>query len=230
MERGGVIARLTVGKDHFEVLVNPELAWKLKRGGEVDVKSVLTTEAIFRDVRKGLKASREELLKAFKTDDVLKVAEQIIKRGEIQLTAQQRKELIEMKRRQIIDFIAKNCVDPKTNLPHPPLRIENAMNEAKVSINPFEDVEVQAMEVIKALKPILPLKIAQATLEVEVPQQYASKVYSFLSKAGSIKRSEWRPDGSWRGEVEVPAGMQASLMEKIASMTRGSAQVKASIR
>jgi len=225
LERG-VVARLTVGKDHFEVLVNPDLAWKLRKGGNVDLRSVLTAEVIYRDVRKGLKASRDELLKAFKTDDVFKVAEQIIKRGELQLTAQQRRELIEMKRRQIIDFIARNCVDPKTNLPHPPLRIENAMNEAKISINPFEDVEVQAMEVIKALKPILPLKIAQASLEVYIPQPYASKAYSLLSKMGSIKKSQWQPDGSWRGEVEVPAGMQPSIMEKLASLTRGSAHVK----
>jgi len=225
LERG-VVARLTVGKEKFEVLVDPDLAWKLRKGKDIDIKSVLITELIYRDVGKGLKASREELLKAFKTDDALKVAEQIIRKGELQLTAQQRKELIEMKRRQIIDFISRNCVDPKTNLPHPPLRIENALNEAKVSINPFEDAEAQALEAIKALKAILPLKIAQAVLEVRIPPPYAGKAYAMVSKMGSIKRSEWLGDGSWKGEVELPAGLQPSLIDKLNSLTKGSAQVK----
>lgn len=225
MERG-VVARLTVGKEKFEVLVRPEPAWRLKKGGRVDVKEVLIVSTVFRDVGKGLKASREELLKAFKTDDPEKVAEQIIRRGELQLSAEQRKELIEAKRRQIIDFISRNCVDPRTNLPHPPTRIENALAEAGVSINPFEDAEVQATEVIKALRPILPLKIARATLEVRIPAAYAKKAFSLISKMGEVKRSEWLSDGSWRGEVEVPAGLQLSFIDKVGSLTRGEAQVK----
>ncbi|MEM4699816.1 MAG: ribosome assembly factor SBDS [Candidatus Nezhaarchaeales archaeon] len=225
MERG-VVARLAVGKERFEVLVRPELAWRLRKGGQVDIKEVLIINAVFRDVGKGLKASREELLRAFKTDDPEKVAEQIIRRGELQLSSEQRRELIESKRRQIVDFIARNCVDPRTNLPHPPLRIENALAEAGISINPFEDVESQAMEAIKALRPILPLKVAKAALEVRIPAAYARKAYPLVSKIGEVKRSEWLSDGSWRGEVEVPAGLQLSIMERLNSITRGEAQVK----
>lgn len=225
MERG-VVARLAVGKERFEVLVRPEPAWKLKKGGKVDIKEVLIVNAVFRDVGKGLKASREELLRAFKTDDPEKVAEQIIRRGELQLSSEQRKELIESKKRQIIDFIVRNCVDPRTNLPHPPLRIENALAEAGVPINPFEDVEAQAVEVIKALRPILPLKVARAVLEVKIPAAYAKKAYPLVSKMGEVKRSEWLGDGSWRGEVEVPAGLQLSLIDKLNSLTKGEAQVK----
>jgi ribosome maturation protein SDO1 len=225
MERG-VVARLAIGKERFEVLVKPEPAWKLKKGGEVDIKEALMVEAVFRDVRKGLKASREELLKVFKTDDPVKAAEQVIKRGELQLTAEQRRELIEMKRRQVIDFIAKNCVDPRTNLPHPPIRVENALEEAKVRIDPFEDVEAQALEAMRALRAILPLKVAKATLEVKVPAAHAARAYPIISKVATVKRSEWLTDGSWRGEVEVPAGLQLSLIDRLNSLTRGEVQVK----
>ncbi|MCX8204092.1 MAG: ribosome assembly factor SBDS [Candidatus Nezhaarchaeota archaeon] len=225
MERG-VVARLTVGREKFEVLVRPELAWRLRRGEKVDIKEVLVASVVFRDVGKGLKASKEELLKAFKTDDPEKAAEQIVKRGELQLSSEQRKELIEMKRRQIVDFIAKNCIDPRTSLPHPPLRIENALAEAGVSINPFEDAEAQAMEVIKALRPILPLKMAKATLEVKVSANYAKKALPLISKMSSVKHSEWLGDGSWRAEVEVPAGLQLSFIDKLNSLTKGEAQVK----
>jgi len=131
-----------------------------------------------------------------------------------------------MKKRQIIDFIARNCVDPRSNLPHPPIRIENALNEAKVSINPFEDAEVQAIEVIKALRAILPLKVAKASLEIKVPAVHAGKVYSLVSKTGNVKRSEWLSDGSWRGEVEIPAGLLPSLIDKLNTLSKGEVQVK----
>jgi len=87
LERG-VVARLTIGKEKFEVLVKPELAWRFKKEGLGDVKDILIVDAVFRDIGKGLKASKEELLKSFKTADPLKAAEQIIKRGELQLTAE----------------------------------------------------------------------------------------------------------------------------------------------
>jgi ribosome maturation protein SDO1 len=59
--------------------------------------------------------------KAFGTTDPLKIADLILKKGTLQLTTDQRRKMVEDKKRQIIDFISRQAVDPKTNLPHPPL-------------------------------------------------------------------------------------------------------------
>ncbi len=78
--------------------------------------------------------------KAFGTTDPLKVADMILKRGTLQLTTEQRRKMVEDKRRQIIDFISRQAVDPKTNLPHPPMRIENAMEQIRYPIDPYKPV------------------------------------------------------------------------------------------
>ena len=64
-----------------------------------------------------------------------------IKNGEIQLTTEYKNKLRDQKRKQIVNLISRNAVDPSNNLPHPPQRIENALNEAKVKIDEFHTAE-----------------------------------------------------------------------------------------
>ncbi|MDH5815840.1 MAG: ribosome assembly factor SBDS [Candidatus Nezhaarchaeota archaeon] len=220
------IARLTVGSERFEILINPEKAWLFKQGAKVDVKEIMINDVIYKDAKKGLRASREALQKTFKTLDPYEIGKIIILRGEIQLTAKQRKELIENKRRQIIAFISRNCVDSKTGLPIPPTRVEVLLNEVKVSIDPFKDAEEQALEIIKALKAKIPIKMSKVVLEVKASSQHASKVYSLLPRYGEVLKSQWLADGSWKGEVEVPAGVQLELIDKLNKMTQGNIEVK----
>lgn len=221
-----VIARLSIRGEHFEILVNPDLAWKFKSGKQVDLDEVLVSEIIYRDARKGFKASEESLLKAFGTTDLHRIAEIIIRRGSLQLTAEQRRELIEAKRRQIINFISRNCIDPRTGLPHPPKRIELAMAEASVSIDPFKDADEQALNVIKALRTILPLKIAHVTIRVRFPPKYAGRAYGVVSWFGSINRSQWLSDGSWLCEVVIPAGLQPLFISKVNDISKGEAHIE----
>ncbi len=221
-----VIARLTIHGEHLEILVNPDLAWAYRSGKPVDLREVLVSDIIYKDIRQGLKASEEFLKKVFQTTDPYKIADIILKKGELQLTAEQRRQMIEEKRKQIIAFIARNCVDPKTGLPHPPTRIENALAQVKVSIDPFKGVEEQALDVIKALRSVLPLKIAQVSFLVKIPPQYAGKAYGPLSKMGDIVRSSWLSDGSWQAEIVIPAGMQQAFIDKVNALTKGEAQVE----
>lgn len=221
-----VIARLSIRGEHFEILVDPDLAWKFKSGKPVNLDDILVSEIIYRDARKGFKASEESLLKAFGTTDLYKIAEKIIRRGDLQLTAEQRRELIEAKKRQIISFISRNCIDPRTGLPHPPKRIELAMSEARVSIDPFRDADEQALSVIKALRTILPLKIAHVTIRVKFPPKYAGRAYGVVFRFGTINKSQWLSDGSWLCEVEMPAGLQPSFISKVNELSKGEAQIE----
>lgn len=233
MEKSGkmphkqAIARLKVKDKKFEVIVDPDKAWLFKKGEQkVDIHEVLLGEFIYYDARRGLKASEMELKQIFKTDDAYEIAKHIVKRGELQLTAEQRREMIETKKRQIVEFISRNCIDPRTGLPHPPKRIELAIENAKVSIDPFKPVEVQVNEVIKALARILPLKIAKALVAVKIPPQYVGKAYGVLPKIGKIIRSNYLSDGSWSVELEIPAGLQRTLVEEVAKMTKGKGEVR----
>lgn len=219
-------ARISICGEKFEIVVHPEKALNFKLGKPCDISSVILTETIYSDVNKGMRASSEKLKKCFGTTDPLRIAEIILKKGELQLTAEQRKRLIEDKRKQIIAFISKHCYDPQTKLPHPPTRIEQAMSQIHYPIDPFKDAEAQAKEVIDLLKPILPIKMETVKLELIIPAAHIMKVYGLLREYGSITNESWLPDGSWRGTLNIPAGVQADLLDKLGKLTQGSAQAK----
>lgn len=220
------VARLERGGQKFEIIVHVDKAWKFKNGEKIDIRDILEGEFIYYDVRQGLKASETELKKLFGTTDPYRIAEQILRQGELLLTAEQRRELMRRKRRQIIDFLAKNAIDPRTNLPIPPKRIELALEQARVGVDPFKPVEAQINDVIKALRLILPMKLAKAIVAVKIPPRYVGKAYSALSKMGRIVKEAYMSDGTWLAQIEIPAGMQNLLVEKVASLTRGEGEIK----
>jgi len=221
-----VIARLEAKGHRFEILVKPDLALRLKEGEKVDIDEMLVSDYVYKDVRKGLKASPDALKQVFGTLDIKKIAEEIVKRGEIQLTTEQRRAIIEAKKRQIINFISKNAIDPKTKLPIPPKRIEHAMEQARVAINPFKSVEEQAMEIVSKISRIIPIKIARAYMAIKIPAQYSGRIYKQLAGLGEIKKSTWLNDGSLYVELEIPAGLQDEVINKINKLTHGEASIK----
>jgi len=220
------IARITHDGDHFEILTKPERALSYRLGKTSSVSEVLVSDTIFTDAGKGLRASEEKLQEVFGTTDSLKIAGVILKKGTLQLTTEQRKQLVEEKRRQIVSFISRECIDPKTNLPHPPLRIEQAMKQIRFSIEPCKGVEEQAKEIIKLLRPIIPLKMEKISVAVRIPPEHASKVYGTVKGFGTIKRDQWQADGSWSAIVEMSAGLYGPFLDKLGKMTRGNLEAK----
>jgi ribosome maturation protein SDO1 len=220
------VARLTKDNEHFEVLVKSQKALDYRTGKIAGITEVLAAETIFADANKGTRVSEEQMHKAFGTTDMLKIADIILKKGTLQLTTEQRRKMVEDKRKQIIDFISRQAVDPRTNLPHPPLRIENAMEQIHYPIDPYKSVEEQARDIVKLLRPILPLKIEQISVSVQIPAEYSARAYGAVKNFGTIKQEEWRADGSWYGIVEMPAGSYASFLNKLGETTKGSGEAK----
>ena len=218
------IARLTKDNEHFEVLVKPQKALDYRNGKISSITEVLAAETIFSDANKGTRVAEEPLRKAFGTIDTLKIAEVILKKGTLQLTTEQRRKMVEDKRKQVVDFISREAVDPKTNLPHPPTRIENAMEQIRYPIDPYKPVEEQARDIVKLLRPILPLKIEQVSVQVRIPAEYAARAYGAMKASGSIRHEEWRSDGSWQGTIEMPAGSYASFLNKLGDVTKGNGE------
>lgn len=220
------IVRLSLEGDKFELLVKPDPALEYKLGRRADISSILVSDEVYSDANKGSRASTEKLMKHFKTADPIEVAKQIMARGELNLTTDQRRKMVEEKRKQIVAYINKSFVDPKTHLPHPILRIEAAMDQARVSIDPHKRAEDQAKDVVDALRTILPLKSETAKLIVRVPPQFAGQSYSVIKTAGDLKGEEWLADGSLQVTIEMNAGMKGTFMDRLGSVTKGSAEVR----
>lgn len=220
------IVRLAVEGDKFELLVKPDPALEYKLGKRADISSVLVSDEVYSDANKGSRASSEKLMKHFKTTDSAEVARQILARGELNLTTDQRRKMVEEKRKQIVAYINRSFVDPKSHLPHPITRIEAAMEQARVSIDPHKKAEDQAKDVVDALRAILPLKSETLKLIVRVPPQYAGQSYSVIKPAGELKGEEWQADGSLRVVIEMNASMRGNFIDRLGSVTKGTAEVK----
>jgi len=219
-----VIARIEKSGEKFEVLVKPEAVQRLRDGKEVDLLKELAIDEIFRDAHKGSKASEDKMVEIFGTTAVLDVAKQIIKRGEIQLTTEQRRDMQEAKRKQIVHYIAANAINPQTGGPHPAQRIEIAMEEAKVHVDPFKSLEEQVKDVLDALRPLIPIRFEKVRIAVKLSAEDGAKCYGDLKAFGSIVREEWQPSGAWIGVVEMPAGMQTEFLERLNAKTKGNVE------
>lgn len=220
-----VVARYTYQGNRFELLVDPRLAMELRRGKDVDFEELLAIDEVFKDALRGERQSENLVREAFGTEDMKEIAKRIITKGELQLTTEQRRELREKKRKEIIQIICKNAYNPQTNAPHPPARIENALEELKINISEFEPAAEQAAKILKELKRVLPIATDKFEIAIKVPAMHAGKANAMLHEY-NIKKQEWQSDGSLIVLLEVPAGLKAELIDKISKLTHGEAEVK----
>ncbi|MEM5828155.1 MAG: ribosome assembly factor SBDS [Candidatus Aenigmatarchaeota archaeon] len=177
-----VVARLERKGNKFEILVDPFKAFEFKQGKPYKIEEILAVNDIFKDARKAERVSANELKQYFGTTDIYKIAEEILKNGEIQIPTELKRKLIEEKKNQIINLISKRFVNPQNGLPHPPQRIALALEQAKVNIDPFIDAEVQLENIVKELKKIIPLRIEFSILEVRIPLNVGSKIINELKR------------------------------------------------
>lgn len=220
-----IVARYRQGDRTFEVLVEPDAAQRIRQGETLPADSVTAAREVFSDAKKGLRAPSADVNKVFGTNDFEKVLVRIITDGEIQLTTEQKRHFAEEKRKQVINLIARHAVDPKTGAPHPPARIESALETARIHIDPFKRAEEQMALVLKAIKPIIPIKLEKVTLAIRVPPEHSHKMYGLLRDYRLVKE-EWGRDGSMLALVEMPAGMQGEFYERLNRLTSGSAETK----
>ena len=221
-----VVARLESYGERFEVLVDPDQAMRIRQGDDVELEEAVAADYVFSNAAHAERASDEALLKVFKTTEFEPAALRIIQKGEIHLTSEQRRHLIAEKRNRVVTFISRNAVNPQSGFPHPPQRIELAMEEARVNIDPFKSVEEQVKEVVKALRPLLPIRFEEVRIAVKIPADYAAKAYGELQTAVTLEQNEWQKDGSWIAVVRIPAGIQEEFYDLINKISKGNAETR----
>lgn len=218
-----VIARYEKFGKKFEILVDPEKAVDLKSGKEIPLENILAVQEVFEDAKKGLRASKEDLKKVFGSEDINTISKTIIKFGEIQITAEQRRKMLEEKRKSIASIIARESINPQTNTPHTIERILNAMELAKVQIDIYKSAEEQIENVVAAIQKIVPLRFEKTELQIKIPPAYAGKCYGTIKNLGKVKNEQWLNDGSLVCVIEIPAGLKVEVFDKLNKLTNGEA-------
>jgi ribosome maturation protein SDO1 len=194
-------------------------------GRKPDVKNIIIAEEVYSDAKKGEKAKGPDIQKVFGTTDILKILEFVLRNGEIQLTTEQRRKKVEERYKQIVAILLREAIDPRTNAPHTQHRIETAIEEAKFHVDPQRDPREQLDELVKKLRPIIPLKFEKVKLAVKVPAAYAHRCYGTLKGYG-IQREEWSSKGDLIVVVEIFGGMQGEFLDKLNKLTVGEVETK----
>jgi ribosome maturation protein SDO1 len=214
-----VTARIKKEGKAFEILVDLDKALYYRKTGQGNLANIAETTHIFSDLKKGIRSSNTDLKDAFGTEDAFKIIEEILKKGEIMLPTEYKAKLRDEKKKQVITWLSQNCLDPRTNSFHTPSRIETALDESGFKIEENKPAEEQALEAIKLINKILPIKIEKKKLMIKIPAQYTGKAYSVIKEF--MLKEEWLSDGSLQCTVELPAGMQMSFFDKINAITHG---------
>ncbi|NMC05754.1 MAG: ribosome assembly factor SBDS [Candidatus Lokiarchaeota archaeon] len=247
-----IIANIRLSGRRFEILVDPDKSWELKKHirqfqkekekelnktykvtvddvikiSKVPMDQIVESYIIFEDIRRGEKMSEDVIADTFKTSDVSRVIAEILLNGELQLNKEQREKFISEKKKKLLDILTKNCINPQTSKPHPPQRIERALEEAKVNIDPFNPIEDQVESIVKALQPIIPIRMERQQLQISIPAEFTGKAYNLVKTLASISKEEWKPTGAVECVVEVPAGISVEFLDKLNKITHGRAMTK----
>ena len=223
-----VTARLESHGERFEVLVDPDAALAISRGEfEDDLEDVIAAEDVFEDAASGDRPPENALEEVFDTTDPLAVIPAVIERGEIQITADQRREMQERKHKELVNRITRNAVNPQMDdAPHPPERIERALEEAGFQVDPMDPVENQVDDALDALRPVIPIRFDEVVIAVQVPAEYAGSAQAQIRQFGDLEEEEWQSDGSWVGVLEFPAGLQNDFYDLVNEHTSGEAETR----
>ncbi|MDO8624779.1 MAG: ribosome assembly factor SBDS [Candidatus Diapherotrites archaeon] len=220
-----VVARFEHAGTRFELLVDPDLALDLKKGKSVSISDLVAIDGIFKDAKKGEAQTDASIKSVFGTTEFDVVARRIVSDGEVHLTTDQRRRLSDQRRKEIVAFLAQNCIDPQLKTPHPPSRIENALNEIRFTPDLFKSTQVQAQEALKEIRKLLPISMENVTVAVRIPSQFAARASAALFRA-DVKRQEWQKDGSLIAVLDMPIGLQQSVLSELNHLTHGQLESK----
>ncbi len=224
-----VVARLARHGITFEILVDPDATEKLldkEDAPDDDILDAMAIDDVFTHWSDGERASEEDLQKGFETTDVATVARRILHEGEVQLTQDQRKRMLEQKENRILDTICRISWNPQAKMPHPRERIQRALDEAKFRVDPLRRVSSQVEEAIKALKPLLPIAVERVNVAIKVPAEYTGKAYGQIRQMAKVTKEEWQNDGSLVVVLDMPAGAQTEVYDSLNALTQGNVETK----
>ncbi|HME87064.1 MAG TPA: ribosome assembly factor SBDS [Candidatus Nanoarchaeia archaeon] len=225
-----VVARYTIGKAKFEILVDPELAAKaqtsLKKGKDVDMSELLATETVFEDSKKGKRASKQDLKRTFNTEDVFAAARMILKNGVVHTTAAQRSKKSHALWDKIVEVISANALDLKTNKTIPAHAIEDALHLSHFRLD-NRKAEDQLPDAIKHVRKVLPIIFKEKTLQISnIAPGLAKKCLQVCKTLGSVQKETWSSEKNLSIVISVPAGLKDQLVDQVNDITRGKIDVQ----
>jgi len=176
---------------------------------------------IFSDHGKGQRANDTDLQRVFGTTNVEDCGRVIAEQGELQVSAAERREKVEQKKREMINYIHKYYIDPRTKTPHPVTRIEAAFEQMHLNIDPSQPAERQVQDkVIKKLPEIMPIRRQEMEGTLTVPNKVLGQALGVIKKYCVIGQENYT-EGSCAMEISLVPGDYDLFMQDLRDVTKG---------
>lgn len=196
---------------------------------EKDIDEVLQTHTVFTNVSKGQVAKKEDIIKAFGTDNQTEICKEILAKGELQITDKERQSHNEQMFRDIATTVANTCVNPELKRPYPVTMIEKAMKEVHYSIKPNQSTKQQALQVIKLIKEkdAIPIERAKMRVKVNFRGNASKKIKEKIIKINSVEmESEDKLEDEITLVFLIDPGSFKAIDEMVKAENKGNALIE----
>ncbi|XP_072024783.1 ribosome maturation protein SBDS-like [Amphiura filiformis] len=222
------IVRMKKAGKRFEIACykNKVMSWRNKT--EKDIDEVLQTNTVFANVSKGQVAKREDLKKAFDTEDLDEICRKILAKGELQVSEKERHQQLDSMFTDIATIVAEKCVNPETKRPYTVGMIEKAMKDIHISVKPTKNTKQQALEVIRKLKETETIQIdrAQMRLRITLPAREAKKLkQKIVPLVKKVEKEDFTSD-EFEMVCLADPGCFREMDELVRSTTKGKGTVE----
>ncbi len=99
------------------------------------------------------------------------------------------------------------------------------MKEAHVLVDPFRPAKEQVKNVLEKIQEVLPISLERIEIAIRVPIEHAGKANSIVREITDVKKEEWTSN-AWIAVIEIPAGMQSDIYDRLNKLTGGKVEVK----
>ena len=103
--------------------------------------------------------------------------------------------------------------------------IQSSLEQAKVHLSEHASVKSQFDDIIRRLRPIIPISIETKVFTIIIPAQYVGATQHTVRQNSKLLKEQWDSSGSWRIKVEVPAGFQQRLIDMLQSVAHGTIEI-----
>lgn len=228
--------RLQKKGKRFEIACyrNKILSWRNRV--ETDVSEVLQIDNIFANVSKGMLASAKDLQDAFDTTDTNTICREIMDKGEMQVSEQERGAFFDSMFRDVAAIVADKAINPENNRPYTISMIQNAMRQIHYAVSINKSAKSQALDVIRKLKDVMPISRASMLLRVVCPHNVCQTMKECLIndyglqilKEVVVASQNESKDGSSMVQYDVRADPELfrKIEESIQTQTNGQGRLE----
>lgn len=222
------VVRLKRHGKRFEVACYRNKIENWRSGLETDIDEVLQIDRVFENVSKGVVAKTKDLEAAFGTSDTEAVCRIILSKGTSQISEGERAVQIQNRFKNVATIVSEKCVNPQNMRPYPVSTIETAMRDTiHFAAVTSKSAKQQALEVIRELEKVMPIKRAQMLVRVAVEKDLKDEVTKQVELIdGEVSRAEETVD-SFVQQIYLDPGHFRALSEFVAALNPpGSIEVK----